>query len=272
MVPTPYRISERRQDTSDVFTLMLEPCDGTAAPQPFAAGQFNMLYVYGVGEIPISISGDPDNPFPLMHTTRAVGTVTNAMAKLPVGATLGVRGPFGTAWPVEDSADQSVIVVAGGIGLAPIRPAIWQLAHRRRDYRRITILIGARTPADLLFQDDLVRWREQYGMDVFVTVDNATDSWLGNVGFVTELVKRAPIDPQSSIAMLCGPEVMMRYTIRELNKRGVDDDCIYVTMERNMQCAIGFCGHCQLGPEFVCKDGPVFRFERLRHFFELWEV
>ena len=271
MVPIPYQIIERQQETSDVFTLSLEPCNGDALMH-FGAGQFNMLYVYGVGEVPISISSDPDYRQPVDHTIRAVGTVTNATAKLPLGATVGVRGPFGTSWPVEEAKGKNVIIIAGGIGLAPIRPAICQIANRRREYGHVIILYGARTPQDVLFSNDLITWQNQYDMEVHVTVDNATEAWFGNVGFVTELIKRSTLDSHNSIAMMCGPEVMMRYSAQELNKHGLTNEQIYVTMERNMKCAIGFCGHCQLGPEFVCKDGPVFRFDRVRRFFELREV
>jgi NAD(P)H-flavin reductase len=271
MQPIPYRVLSREQDTQDVFTLHLAPTNGEGVG-PYAAGQFNMLYVYGVGEIPISISGDPDDGEPLMHTTRAVGTVTKAMARLHEGAALGVRGPFGTAWPIGAGLGRDVVIVAGGIGLAPLRPAIAQIVHRRADFNKVVLLYGARTPEDLLFREDLIRWRDEGEINVVVTVDRATGGWLGNVGFVTELVRRAPFEPRNMMALICGPEIMMRYAIQNLNRRGVTDDEIFVTLERNMKCAVGFCGHCQLGPAFVCRDGPVFRYDRIRHFFELREV
>lgn len=272
MTPIPYRIVERVQDTADVFTLELQPENGVTI-SPYDPGQFNMLYVFGVGEIPISISGDPQQrDSALIHTTRAVGTVTKAMAGLKEGSTIGVRGPFGSAWPVEEAIGKDVVLVAGGIGLAPVRPAIYQIIRNRAAYGKVVILYGARTPEDLLFQEELVSWRNHYDIELHVTVDNATGRWLGNVGFVTQLVRRAPFDPHDVVAMICGPEIMMRFTVQELNKRGVSDQDIYITMERNMKCGIGFCGHCQFGPEFICKDGPVFPFSYIRKFFDIREL
>lgn len=272
MTPLPYRVVDRTQNTADVFTVHLAPEDGVSI-SPYAAGQFNMIYVHGVGEIPISISGDPDHHHaPLVHTTRVVGTVTKAMDHLEVGGVVGIRGPFGSAWPIEAARGKDVVIVAGGIGLAPIRPAIYQIIHNRSSYGKVVILYGARSPEDLLFQDELIKWRNENDIELHVTVDNATGRWLGNVGFVTNLVKRAPIDPQETVAMICGPEVMMRFTVQELNKRGVVDADIHITMERNMKCGVGLCGHCQFGPEFVCKDGPVFSFDQIAHFFGIREV
>lgn len=272
MTPLLYRVLERQQDTSDVFTLSLAPHNG-AAITPFAAGQFNMLYVFGVGEIPISISGDPETGQPtLIHTTRAVGTVTKAMSQLKTNDVLGVRGPFGTSWPVLEAAGKDILLIAGGIGLAPLRPAIYQLIHHRAKFGKVVLLYGSRTPEDLLYKQEMIQWRDQHQIDIHVTVDNATGEWLGRVGFVTQLVRRAPFDPHDVMVMICGPEIMMRYTIQELYQRGVQDEAIFVTLERNMKCAIGLCGHCQMGPEFICKDGPVFRYDQVKHFFKQWEI
>lgn len=271
MLPYAYRVRYRRQDSPDVFTLALEPMDGPGITA-FAPGQFNMLYVYGVGEVPISISGDPARVIPLIHTTRAVGSVTKAMDRLNIGDIIGVRGPYGVPWPVEEIEGRDVVVIAGGIGLAPLRPALYHLIHNRDHYGRVVLLYGARTPIDLLYTDELELWRMQYGVEVLMTVDNATRDWRGSVGFVTALVRRAPFDPHDVAVMICGPELMMRYTIQELHKRGVADANIYVTMERNMKCGIGLCGHCQFGPHFVCRDGPVFRYDHVEHFFNIREV
>jgi NAD(P)H-flavin reductase len=271
MLPWPYRVRYRRQDSPDVFTLALEPVDGPGIIS-FDAGQFNMLYIYGVGEVPISISGDPARVIPLIHTTRAVGTVTKAMDRLNIGDIIGVRGPYGTAWPVHEFEGRDVLVIAGGIGLAPLRPALYHLIHNRDRYGRVALLYGARTPIDLLYTDELELWRMQYGVEVLMTVDNATRDWRGSVGFVTSLVRRAPFDPHDVAVMICGPELMMRYTIQELHKRGVADANIYVTMERNMKCGIGLCGHCQYGSCFVCRDGPVFSYDRVEPFFNIREV
>ncbi len=271
MIPKLYQVQRARWDTNDTFSMELTPSGGGDIPA-FEAGQFNMVYVYGVGEIPISISGDPARRDTLIHTTRAVGTVTRAMSELKVGAALGARGPFGTAWPVEMGRGKDIVIVAGGIGLAPLRPAMFRILAMREHYGRVVLLYGARTPADVLYRKQLEQWRAHFDLDVFVTVDRATSNWRGSVGLVTQLIVRAPFDPRNTIAMVCGPEVMMRFTTMELEKRGVSGDDIYVSLERNMKCGIGLCGHCQFGPEFVCKNGPVFRHSQVKYFLSKWEI
>ncbi|MEJ5250738.1 MAG: FAD/NAD(P)-binding protein [Armatimonadota bacterium] len=271
MIPCPFRIRTVRRETQDTFTLELEPAGGSER-FAFKPGQFNMLYVFGVGEIPISISGDPANAGVLMHTTREVGTVTKAMGRLKRGDIIGVRGPFGTPWPVQEAEGADVVIVAGGIGLAPLRPALYHmLAHRDR-YEKIVLLYGARTPSDILYRRELQRWRAQFDLEVHITVDRAMSGWRGNVGVVTSLIPRAPFDPRSAVALVCGPEIMMRFTVLELQRRGVLPSQIYISMERNMKCGVGICGHCQLGHCFVCKDGPVFRYDRIEHLFERREI
>jgi NAD(P)H-flavin reductase len=271
MLPTLCRIQRLRNETDDTFSLEIEPVDG-ADRFLFAPGQFNMLYVFGVGEVPISISGDPVGRKPLQHTTRVVGTVTKAMRRLKRGDIIGVRGPFGSHWPVEEATGSDFVIVAGGIGLAPLRPALYCLMAQREKYRRIVLLYGTRTPEDILYRRELERWRGKFDLEVYVTVDRASSGWHGNVGVVTTLIGRAPFDPSNAMALVCGPEVMMRFTVMELQKRGVAPDRTYVSMERNMKCAIGFCGHCQYGPTFVCKDGPVFRFDRIAAIFGKGEI
>jgi NAD(P)H-flavin reductase len=237
----------------------------------FAAGQFNMLYVFGVGEIPISISGDPTKP-PLVHTTRAVGTVTRALRQLKRGDMLGIRGPFGSHWPVEQAEGKDVVIVAGGIGLAPLRPAVYEVLSRREKYGRVVLLYGTRSPADILFQRELEKWRARFDMEVQVTVDRGASGWRGNVGVVTTLIAKTSFDPLDAVAMVCGPEVMMRFTALELGRRGLTTDNIFLSLERNMKCAIGFCGHCQFGPTFVCKEGPVFNYHRIRDWMDRREI
>ncbi|SRR5579875_41304 len=263
MVPRPYRIRRVRHEILDTFTLELEPEDGGEIP-PFATGQFNMLYVFGVGEIPISISGDPANPAFLLHTTRAVGTVSRAMQALKQGDMLGVRGPFGSHWPIEQAKGLDVIIAAGGIGLAPLRSAVYQILASREQYGQVTLLYGARTPADILYRHELERWRGRLDLDVFVTVDRAESSWRGSVGVVTKLIPRATFDPGKAVAFVCGPEIMMRFTAAGLAARGIPADQISVSMERNMKCALGFCGHCQYRPYFICRDGPVFQYAHVQ--------
>jgi NAD(P)H-flavin reductase len=270
MRPRPYRIQRVRKETADTFTLDLTPVDG-AVPS-FMPGQFNMLYLFGVGESAISISGSPTQTTVMMHTIRAVGVVTQAIRRLRRGDIIGLRGPFGSAWPVEEANGNDVVLVAGGIGLAPLRPVLYHVLVNRKQYGRVLLLYGARTPDDLLYARELEQWRGRFDLDVDVTVDSAAPSWYGQVGVVTRLIARATFDPESTVVMMCGPEVMMRFSVAELQKRGVAGESIFVAMERNMKCAIGFCGHCQFGPTFVCKDGPVFRYDRLLPWFGKREI
>jgi NAD(P)H-flavin reductase len=271
MLPQPYTVQRLSKEMRDTYTLELAPADGTSAPS-FAAGQCNMLYVFGVGEVPISMSGDPTQPQPLVHTVRAVGAVTRAICSLKRGAVLGVRGPFGSAWPAAAAVGHDVVLVAGGLGLAPLRPVLYHVLAHRQQYGQVVLLYGARTPEELLYRRQLEHWRARFDMEVLVTVDRATEAWQGSVGVVTKLIARVPFDPSETVAMLCGPEVMMRFTIMALQQRGVAEDHIFVSMERNMKCAIGLCGHCQFGPTFVCKDGPVLPYDRIKPWFGTREV
>ena len=268
MLPEAFRIARVRRDTRDTFTIALTPENG-APPRTAAPGQFNMLYVFGVGEVPISISSAPGRP--LLHTTRAVGNVTRAMARLKRGDMLGVRGPFGSSWPMEAARGKDVVIIAGGIGMAPLRGALLELMRRRKQFGRIVLIYGARTPADVLYERELERLRSR-GLELSITVDRAVGPWRGHVGVVTTLIPRAPFDPRNCVAMMCGPEIMMRFATRELQKRGVPDDAIYLSLERNMKCAVGFCGHCQFGPEFICKNGPVFRHDRIARWLAIREL
>ena len=271
MVPRSFRVLSRRRETGDTVTLALASAHG-GEPFAFAPGQFNMLYMFGLGEVPISMSGDPAAPDRLIHTIRAVGRVSAALTDLRKGGVVGVRGPFGAGWPVEQAVGSDVVVVAGGLGLAPLRPAIYRVLANRRRYGRVSLLYGGRSPAEILYRHELGRWRRRLDIDIEVTVDHATDDWRGNVGVVPGIVARAGFDPDHAVAMVCGPEVMMRFTIAALRDRGVAADRIYLSMERNMKCAIGLCGHCQFGPTFVCKDGPVMRYDRIGSILQLREV
>ena len=270
MLPRLFRVERTRRDTRDTFTLELAPVDGD--PLRFAAGQFTMLHAWGVGEVPISISGDPTADGLLEHTIRNVGSVTRALVGSARGDVLGVRGPFGTGWEVDHGEGGDVVFVAGGIGLAPLRPALLQVAAHRDRYHRALLLCGARTPEDILFAPDLARWQEESGIEVIVTVDNGPHDWRGRVGFVTQLVPRAGFDPSRTTAYVCGPEVMMRSCALALRDRGVRADRIRLSMERNMKCGVGLCGHCQLRELFLCVDGPVLGFDRLEPLMSRWEL
>jgi len=261
MVPRRFVVTESRRDTDDTHTLWLVAADGTTLA--FASGQFTMLSAFGVGEVPISISGDPADAGVLQHTIRDVGGVTGALARAVPGTSLGVRGPFGRGWDVADGRGGDVVFVAGGIGLAPLRPAILEVCADRASYRRVSLLYGTRTPEDILFGHDLHAWAREHGIDVQETVDAGTHGWRGRVGVVTQLVDRADLDPASTLALVCGPEVMMRYAALALLERGLASDRVRLSMERNMKCGVGLCGHCQLREHLLCTDGPVLTYDRL---------
>jgi len=265
------RVAKVDKETYDTFTLTMEPANGESL-HPFAPGQFSMLYVYGVGELPISISGDPHQGERLTYTVRSVGRATDALVKRLPGDTVRVRGPFGKPWPVEAGRGKDVIIVAGGIGLAPLRPAIYHLLRRRDDYVRVVLLYGARSPKDLLYRKQVAEWGRLPDLQVLTTVDYGGTSWRGHVGVVTTLFRHLRMHSAQTVAFTCGPEIMMRYVVRELLARGLADADIYLSMERNMKCAVGSCGHCQLGPYFVCKDGPIFSYQQMRPWLDKHEL
>ena len=253
--PLTFRVAGREQETGDTWTLRLEPAGDAVS---FAPGQFAMLYAFGVGEAPISVSGIGSDGA-VVHTVRAVGAVTRAICAARPGEALGLRGPFGTTWPLAEAEGCDVVVVAGGIGLAPLRPVVHRLLEQRERFGDVSILYGGRSPAELLYEHELETWRARFDVDVDVTVDVAGGDWHGRVGVVTRLIPRAVFDPRRTVAMMCGPEVMMRFAATALQDAGIGDDRIWLSLERSMMCATGHCGHCQLGPLFICKDGPVFR-------------
>ncbi|HET7735376.1 MAG TPA: FAD/NAD(P)-binding protein [Nocardioidaceae bacterium] len=261
MLPRRYRVASTRRETRDTHTLELTSFDGQGLA--FAPGQFTMLLAFGVGEVPVSISGDPASPEVLTHTIRDVGSVSHALATAPVGAVVGVRGPFGTGWQAERGRGGDVVIVAGGIGLAPLRPVLLQIAATRQDFGQVSLLYGARNPEEVLFADEQRAWAERHGFHVEVTVDSGSHAWRGRVGLVTALIDRAPLEPENTLALICGPEVMMRHSARALVDRGLAPGRVRVSMERNMKCGIGLCGHCQLRELFCCLDGPVLGYDRL---------
>ena len=265
-----FRVTRRRQDTADTATLSLAPLAGD--PLDFTAGQFTMVYAFGVGEVPLSISGDPARGKTLMHTIRDVGGVTHTLTQLRRGDVVGIRGPYGHGWDVTDGRGGDVVLVAGGIGLAPLRPALLQILAHRSEYHRVVLLYGTRTPQDVLYADELERWRGRFDLEVEVTVDYGPPHWRGTVGLVTGLIPRAGFDPATTLALVCGPEAMMRYVASALVDRGVPPARVRLSMERAMDCGIGLCGHCQLRELFVCVDGPVFGYDRIERLLWLREV
>lgn len=261
LLPEVYKVASIVHDTADVFTLILK-----GNPKSFLPGQFNMIYSFGYGESALSICTEPEKKDELVHTVRAVGSVTNSLQKLQPGDEVGVRGPFGTHWPCPKNRSE-ILVIAGGIGLAALRSAIYSLA---KDHQ-VTLIFGTRTPQDILYQSDMEKWKE-IGVKIEVTVDLADLSWKGNVGVVTKLIGKHLVDPDHSLVLICGPEVMMQFAVHELMQLKVSENNIYLSMERNMQCAVGFCGHCQYGPYFLCKDGPVFSYSQLKFWLPIKEL
>lgn len=270
-VPVPFTVGQRTSETSDTVTLELAPPPG-AHPGRFRPGQFNMLYFFGVGEAAISVSGDPAYPQTLVHTVRSAGKVTAALTQAAPGTTVGVRGPYGAGWPLEAAEGKDLVLVAGGLGLPPLRPVLYEIFRHRERYGRIEVIYGARTPKDLVYYDQIQEWRTRTDLRFQTTVDAAGRDWYGDVGLVTARVPDVRVEPARTIAFLCGPEIMMKFTAQALEGRGVADTSIYVSLERNMKCAIGLCGHCQFGPEFVCRDGPVFRYRDVRRFLSTREL
>jgi len=270
MVPIGARVLRRRRELADTWTLEIEPEDQGVLR--FGPGQFNMLYAAGIGEVAISVSGDPAAARHLVHTIRDVGKVSRALTRLRPGARLGVRGPFGSTWPVEAAFGRDVVVVAGGLGLAPLRPAIYQLLAERERFGRIALLYGTRSPAEILYPRELERWRRRLDLQLEVTVDHAGEDWRGHIGVVPHLIPRAFFEPAQTVAFVCGPEIMMRFAALELRDAGVAEDAIHLSMERNMKCALGHCGRCQFGPLLVCRDGPVVSYDRIARLLAVKEL
>jgi NAD(P)H-flavin reductase len=270
MLTTAFRVRRNGKETADTRTLELTSI-GEAAVPSWHPGQFMMMYVFGSGEIPVSISGDPADRDSIVHTVRAVGPVSQAICDAKAGSSVGLRGPFGSVWPIERAQGHDVILVAGGIGLAPLRPVVHAIMANRDSYGRVSVLVGARTPDIFLYRREMDGWCKR-GVDVRLTVDAAAPGWKGTVGPVTTLIPRIEFDPSRALALIVGPEIMMRVVAQALGERGLSHDRLFVSMERNMKCAIGFCGHCQLGPAFICKDGPVFPYSTLEPWLSIRNV
>jgi NAD(P)H-flavin reductase len=262
-------VAEIQPETEGVSTFWLRFRNAEVGKRyAFQPGQFNMLYIPGYGESAISICSDTEKKETIGHTVRFVGNVTRAISRLKIGDPVGVRGPFGTHWPVENFEGTDLVIAAGGIGLPPLRPAIYHIVRNRAKFGKVILLYGARTPADLLYTAQFDEWRKS-DIDVQITVDRADSSWQGQVGVVSMLFYRIRLDRARTVVFTCGPEIMMRFVVFEALARRVPTDRIYVSMERNMRCGQGSCGHCQLGPFFVCKDGPVFPFSALEPYFNV---
>lgn len=264
MVPREAKVVDRVEETPDTFTLGLRFADDAYNAQyTFVPGQFNMLYLHGVGEIPISIVSDPEDTHVLHHTIRNVGRVTGGLAGLKVGDRIGIRGPYGRGWPVAEAKGFPVMIVTGGLGCAPVVSVINYVLRRRADYGRLVILQGVKHSSDLIWRDQYEAWATLPDVEVHLAADVADGKWHGIEGPVTKLFEQVDVDTGAQ-AFICGPEPMMVASAAGLVDKGIEPGAISLSLERNMQCATGHCGHCQIGPQFVCRDGPVFDWPTLQ--------
>lgn len=262
-VPEIATIEEIKDEIVDVKTFYLrfdnKEIDGNFK---FKSGQFIMCTVFGAGEFAVSLPPSPEND--RFHiTVRRIGKVTNALHDLEVGDRVGIRGPFGNGFPFEEIKGKNVIYVAGGIGLIPLRSSIVHVLQHRKDFGRILLLYGSRSPQDLMYQYMLEEWQKIEGFETFITVDNGTPEWKGNVGIITTLFDKVEIPVDNTVAFVCGPPVMFNAVIKELMQRGIKDDMIISTLERHMKCGVGKCQHCAIGRTLVCTDGPVYTYRQI---------
>ena len=264
-LPAEAEIVERIQESPTIFTLRLRFTDPELHnTYSFEPGQFNMVYLYGVGEVPISIVSDPEDEHLYDHTIRIVGRVTRGLAQLKQGDNVGIRGPFGRGWPLAQAQGRDVLIVTGGLGCAPVVSVINYVIKRRPRFGRLTIMQGVKHSDDLLWRERYRQWGELANTQVIVAADKGGQQWPWRIGRVIEMFNDIQLEPHQTIAMMCGPEGMMKAAVDRLLARGVAETMLFLSMERNMQCAIGHCGHCQYGGRFVCKDGPVFSFGQIK--------
>lgn len=267
-LPRAATIKARRQESPTIFTLDLSFSDQTHhSTYSFYPGQFNMISLYGVGEVAISISSDPNDSSYLGHTIRAVGRVTKALQKLQVGDCVGIRGPYGKGWPLEDARGKDIIIMTGGLGCAPVVSVINYVLARRNQYGALNILQGVKHSDDLIFRKQYAQWKKSPNTEIYIAADQAGPKWPWSVGYVTDMIQLIALNPENTVGMMCGPEGMMHAAVSALIKREVPEESIYLSMERNMECGIGHCGHCQYGGLFICKDGPVFAYPRIKDLF-----
>jgi NAD(P)H-flavin reductase len=269
--PIPYRIINKKTENNKLMTLVLEPAEERSI-EPIQPGQFNMLYVFGVGEIPISTSSLAVTHPQIVHTIQDVGLISKAINQLSPKDVVGIRGPFGSTWPVKKAYGKDVMIMAGGVGLCPVRPLIESLLSDREQIGELNILYGSRSPENIIFHQDIISWQSDPGTNFLVTVDHAFSSWHGNIGVVTRLIPKSRFDPENTVVYICGPEVMMRFGAYACLDEGIPEDQIFLSMERNMKCAIGFCGHCQYGPHFLCKDGAVFSYPQIKPYLNVQDL
>lgn len=263
-------IVDRIQEAPTLFTLQLRFTDAQIQERyRFEPGQFNMLYLPGVGEIPISIVSDPQHGDYLSHTIRSVGRVTRGLEKLKIGDHIGIRGPYGRGWPMTEAEGKDVVLVTGGLGCAPLVAEINYILRRRERFGRLNIVQGVKHTDDLIWRERYEAWRQTPDTVVLLTADQGSPLWPWHIGPVTRLFDQLLFAPERTIVMVCGPEGMMRAVIEQLLPYGICAHDIWLSMERNMPCGVGHCGHCQIGGKFTCKDGPVFRYTDIQQYLGL---
>ena len=268
-LPHPAKIIARTQESPTIFTLKTQFIDDQHRHVAFHPGQFNMVYLYGVGEVAISISSDPAKKTHLSHTIRAVGRVTKALQKLQTGDHIGIRGPYGQGWPLQEALGKNIVIVTGGLGCAPSVSVIKYILRRREQYGAINILQGVKHSDDHIFRKQYTLWQKNPSTTIHIAADQAGPKWPWGIGYVTDMIASLTLDPEKTIVMMCGPEMMMHAAINALIKKEIPEEAIYLSMERNMQCGIGHCGHCQYGGLFICKDGPVFAYPTIKALFSV---
>ncbi len=256
-------VKKETADTSRFRMKFVDPADREAFE--YQPGQFVEISVMGAGEVPISITSSPliDKGY-FELCIRDTGKVTREIHKLGEGDIVGIRGPYGNSFDIKSMQGKEVLFVVGGLGLAPLRPVINGVVASRDEYKGVKILYGARTPGDMLFNEDLDEWSKIDGVEVLTTVDRADDSWKGNVGVVPKLFEKTEIEPKKTVAVICGPGIMIKFVMKDLLGMGFKEKDIWLTMERHMKCGIGKCGHCNIGTKYVCIDGPVFTFDQIK--------
>lgn len=273
MIKNPYayidaRISDVIAETSNIKTFRLKPKEGIS----FRAGQFMDITVPGVGEAPFTPSSNHNVKDTLDFTIMNAGRITNILHQMKAGDAVGLRGPYGTAYPLDDFKSKEVFIVGGGVGLAPLRALLYALFNDVDDYKRIILKYGAKTPGDIVYKNEIEGWRKgAKHVDTEITTDTGDASWKGNVGLVTTILKNTNMNMESAVGIICGPPIMMKFVTFKLLDLGFKERNIYLSMEKNMSCGIGKCGHCRIGPHYACKDGPVFRYEKIKNLPNIWD-
>jgi len=266
-IPNLAVIEEMRDEAPDVRTFRFRLIDREKQEGfSFIPGQFVELTVFNYGEAPFSLSSSPLEKRFFELTVKRTGVVTNALFRLKEGDVVGIRGPFGNGWPIEEMRNENILLIGGGIGLVPLRPLIKYILENRGEFGEVILLYGARTPKDIVFKKELEEWRKD--IDVHLTVDRGDESWSGRVGVVTVLFDEIEVDPNNTFSVQCGPPIMMHFVTKKLRELGFAHERISLSLERQMKCGMGFCGHCMVSGRFVCKDGPVFKYDVIETFLE----